>query len=1637
MLTETFFGEPTTFLPECSPRHRAQCCTRRPFVASLAAVLALALTLILGFIALPPNAVAQTLDEEQCALRIPLDKFKDEVRPGIQEAMLVLESHAVANGALNVEAISLIGIKISKSGGRIKLRATFYVAGNYVIPFFFFGISVYLKWVDDEEGQDWEDCDGIRYPDFVVDDINCFPILDLHGYIHSAALCSFVNYNSWLNELITCEIQNEVQNSLAELLDEVVIDDEVANPLNPEIEWPVIYLMRDLIRDAGGVRLSDDHLYMMLPCVEGCDSPRGGLFHPPPRGRDEEGCVGTDFCVRLRVGVNVLEDPGNPPEEPPHPPPDGHTYVDVNFQRQGVDIPRYARDLIQQRIDEGEPTYGAQVVCRHEPVCSSGQDADGDGFCDAVDHCPNTWTSSNFDKDGDGLGDGPGPLEADADEHQCLDERPWQLTAHYTLRLEQDLNLPGDIEADVNQIVACRRECDNCPQNFNPLLVDTNSDGVSDAQLDLDFDNYGDECDADIDGDGYLNEYDCNQWIHNGGGDLDRDGYCDLPIPSVEDCNQSCWDLLNTYGGSVFHHTYNCVQACERGQDNCIYPPNLSATTEYCGMAFEPARCNDQSIGLDEETNQWRLGFTGLVECQRPDPPPDFTQCRTVYANDNQGDGDNDGIGDRCDGDTVGNVTLEPVEYERVNLPGGAHSFWGREYRIGFNTLGGQVSFNAANEPIFTPSQRTDFRVGACACDLDNPNFTTDEWDFPLGRCFGYQICNGSGEFNPQGIYSWNAINTPNTSNDLAEDGATLRYRLTPWANDFLDIYAHELFWHRTVQFTQDETWNRHELVWPWRDSVQFKTWQANSSDYDAEQSPNLTTRIRVAWPNMPMIIVDGIPVPDPVAQEAPLDLLGYSYSGPDAVVAYSNYQFVRVGSSVSGNITLPTIRSRITKLPIDIWFDRLGPVGYFLTDDPVIQDSRLFSLSPDSLQLASVHDLYFSDQRNLDTELTGVVGPILHDTGQGVVTERALFTYQQGSYGAVTEHPDDLTPAVLYIGSLSGQGTTARSVSASEPVSSPTRVQDGPVFLESTVARYGTIAPALFQAQLAATRGERLLLVGSRSPSDLGVVALSLDLITGQWSTPVLLPVRSGLQGYSLNFDPVAGEMLLFGGQTPDGHVSANVIAIHPATLSVRHVRTASKPPAAVARGDAGTFFDRVTRSLYVCGGRRGEALLTDAWRFDLSSHSWRRVDTGTASESPGPMISPFVYVEPASRRLWVGDFVSSDLSEGLSFHVRDRFGQWQAARQTLQRDYLAWPVDDRYLDGRSHLYGFTESADTSWPGQLRLAQLLPESPDLRVAVTDLSGVYLGASFAGASSKEEAAFRCPSGTSCLLEVRPNVGVAQPGGVAFTLDAHLAEALPEASLDIAGQVKDLLLSGDYLFVAATSGVRIVDRESLAVLGVASVHPVRGLARCGVHLCGVKGGKSELVVLDVREPTAPLIVGRVPSAGNGLGIAAWGRRVYVAMGRAGVGVYDVSEPTNPSLVDTVPLPSGAKAVTVAAGGSLLAVGLEQGRVLLYRLSASAPSQLGEVQARGKIQSVRIVNGQLWVLGKHSAWLEGFDLADPTASMLLGSVESGAASTSGPGPGDAEIEAIMRAQFRGPWRYWHDQGRLYRDQVVPID
>ncbi len=122
--------------------------------------------------------------------------------------------------------------------------------------------------------------------------------------------------------------------------------------------------------------------------------------------------------------------------------------------------------------------------------------------------------------------------------------------------------------------------------------------------------------------------------------------------------------------------------------------------------------------------------------------------------------------------------------------------------------------------------------------------------------------------------------------------------------------------------------------------------------------------------------------------------------------------------------------------------------------------------------------------------------------------------------------------------------------------------------------------------------------------------------------------------------------------------------------------------------------------------------------------------------------------------------------------------------------------------------------------------------------------------------------------------------------------------------------------------------------------------------------------SGLAVIDLNDPVAPALLGRMETPGYAAGLALQGDRVYVA-DWSGLSLISITDPARPFLINQLPLPGQAQGVAVAGSWAYVAVG-DQG-LQVIDLVAFAPAE--QFDSAGTGRRVSLASTEL-LLADHS-------------------------------------------------------------------
>ena len=149
----------------------------------------------------------------------------------------------------------------------------------------------------------------------------------------------------------------------------------------------------------------------------------------------------------------------------------------------------------------------------------------------------------------------------------------------------------------------------------------------------------------------------------------------------------------------------------------------------------------------------------------------------------------------------------------------------------------------------------------------------------------------------------------------------------------------------------------------------------------------------------------------------------------------------------------------------------------------------------------------------------------------------------------------------------------------------------------------------------------------------------------------------------------------------------------------------------------------------------------------------------------------------------------------------------------------------------------------------------------------------------------------------------------------------------------------------YVYLAETS-LRVVNVQNKANPFHEAMDIMLGADAQDIHLDGnylyIAGGSDGLVIVDVADKQAPVVIGSVATYGDALAVYASGDLLYVAMGTDGVALYEVSDKTNPVLQDEFEPPMDAREVIAGTAGYVYVADGSNGLYILQVVADGGPS-----------------------------------------------------------------------------------------------
>jgi hypothetical protein len=1023
-------------------------------------------------------------------------------------------------------------------------------------------------------------------------------------------------------------------------------------------------------------------------------------------------------------------------------------------------------------------------------------------------------------------------------------------------------------------------------------------------------------CGIDLDGDDVIDSMDCDRFNASLSYDLDSDLVCDRPVgfdPAL--CATRCSEA---YVGTRLGQ---CLARCS-APDNCVcVDPTAcpSGDADYhLGVTLYEDYCRDEDY----------LGCIHLGETNCSSlPAADI--CHRVFANSNQGDGNQNGRGDRCESAVRASITLtDPDEHASVwGNKGYLCSSSGGSFPVTTVLEGGMPSVDQGQLTFGTEQQRTS--VGACGCA---PELVE------AGFCETLQYRRTDGEADAAGHLAWGAIFSsgaaiePNLgyAGHCATCPRTIDSLNEPHAGNEAAFRSYAI--NKDLTFTHETSANEHRYTWLWPDAP-----------YRKGDLTGKVVRGRVAWQRPEAMTYEyylpGSPQENQVAFSARREM---AYSQGCQTIPW---KLTSPDGSVSTLLRLIERPWGYTDPPREV-----DPSFWVLLSDTVTDDRYVISYGANTLEPAAIHPVACASGAcaNLDPRGAAATSGMIDTASVGVDSQRA--------------------PAVFLYGTKNVDGSISRDLW----IGLPTHENNRWLRASEIYGRQAGAGPLFAKAHLVFdSRAERLVVLGAlmgtgeiAAPGDDEI--WTFELREGRWQRQGPLDVGFPLAEATVSLDPLRHRAIVYGAAWASRRPTTDTHLLDLATLRVTELETApaDEDPLGLARH--GAFFEPVEQALYVYGGESitGEANL-GAHRLDLVSRQWTYL--GEGSVGPGMRERPFVSFDRLSRTLWVvGGEVDAPQPGLVVSGLRD--GEWYRKETLREPETTGWVYQGRFDLHAQNRFPLFAPDTGPLPGMLQVAHLDCADPAIGLVVRD-SGGQIVAEDLGPTVDKRVIFYSRGLQTLELKALPSDEPAQHPPFTITVtEAALSEL---GRFTGSSGVNDLLVQGGLVYLVGERGLQAVSVADPSAPQVVGQLDLRGagtaLGACGELTCiGVapKGGVS-LKVVDVADPAAMQVVDSLKAPGVSRSVGVKGTWLYLSSGGAGVSIVDVRDPSAPVLVDRLVLPGVVTALSVAS--NRLFVALHPSNVVrIYELTEEqSPVFLSEVYAIGAVEAMRLLGTELHV------------------------------------------------------------------------
>ena len=214
------------------------------------------------------------------------------------------------------------------------------------------------------------------------------------------------------------------------------------------------------------------------------------------------------------------------------------------------------------------------------------------------------------------------------------------------------------------------------------------------------------------------------------------------------------------------------------------------------------------------------------------------------------------------------------------------------------------------------------------------------------------------------------------------------------------------------------------------------------------------------------------------------------------------------------------------------------------------------------------------------------------------------------------------------------------------------------------------------------------------------------------------------------------------------------------------------------------------------------------------------------------------------------------------------------------------------------------------------------------------------------------------------------------------------------SVDTPGEAETIVVVGQTAYVAdGVEGLQIIDVSEPSnpiITGSVDTPDYALFATVVDQTAYVADLGSGLQVIDVSDPSSPTIIGSVDTPGEASWVSVIDQIAYVCDWGGGLQVIDVSDPSNPFIISTVDTPGGSFTATVIDQLAYVA-DLESGLQVIDVSDPFKPAIIGSVDTPSEAIGIKVID-QIAYVGDDESGLQIIDVSDPLSPVIIGSVDT---------------------------------------------